>query len=375
MKYSSKFQNLDEKEIEKVSDVLKSDWLTKGPAVSEFESRICRFIGCKNAITVSSGTAALELAIKSLGIPVGSEIITTPLTFAADANALINMGMNPVLIDIKKDSFNIDPKKIEGKITTKTKAILFVDYAGIPCNIDKIKRIAEERNLYLIEDAAHALGSSYKGKKIGSISNITIFSLHPTKIITTGEGGIITTNNDKLAKKLRILRDQGLIRPKDFKWDYDLEESGNNYRMTDFQAAMGKIQLSKINHFIKKRIKVVKTYNNIFLDKKEFEIPTEYNDTEVSWYTYPLLLPEDISRDNVYKKLKSEGINVNVYYKPLSRLSLLQKKHGINPEDYPCTEKVFKRLINLPVSPNIKEEEAKIIATKVLKVVENTHDV
>ncbi len=249
-------QSIDEDDIEAVAEVLKSDFITTGPKVGEFERSLCRYTGAKYAVAVNSGTSALDIAIQALQMPPGSEIITTPLTFAADANAALYNGCSPVFADISPDTRNIDPADIRRRITKKTKAINFVDYAGHPCEVDEIREIAREHGLYTIDDACHALGAEYKGKKVGSMADMTILSFHPVKHITTGEGGAILTEDKALYDRLKLLRTHGIDRSKETQfgpkagWAYDMVMLGRNYRITDFQCVLGLSQLKKLDRFV-----------------------------------------------------------------------------------------------------------------------------
>ena len=263
-------QFIDEEDKKAVIDVLQSDFLTTGPIVTEFERVVADYVGAKYAVAVSSGTAALHAACFAAGIQCEDEVITTPITFAASANCALYFGAKPVFADIKKDTYNIDPEEVRKKITKKTKAIIPVHYTGQPCEMEEIQKIAKEYGLIVIEDAAHALGADYKGKRIGSLSDMTIFSFHPVKHITTGEGGMITTNSEKLYEKLKLFRSHGITREeklmtkKEGGWYYQQIELGYNYRITDIQCALGISQMKKLNRFIAHRKYLVERYNQAF---------------------------------------------------------------------------------------------------------------
>jgi len=360
-------QNIDEEDIKAVVEVLKSDWITTGPKVEEFEKAIANYVGAKYAVAVNSGTSALDIAVGALEIPEGSEIITTPFTFVASSNCILYNNCRPVFADIKKDTYNIDPKEVAKKITDKTKAIIYVDYAGQPCDIDELKEIAEDNNLYLIEDAAHAIGAEYKGQRIGSFADLTEFSFHPVKHITSGEGGAVTTNDEKFYEKLKMLRNHGM--DKSIKerfgpnagYKYDIKLLGKNYRITDFQCALGLSQLKKLDGILAKRDDIVKKYNEEFSKIPEITVPYVKSDVKSAWHLYTMLLDKKIDRDKFFASMRSKGIGVNVHYIPAYHFSYY-KKFDINPADYPNTEEVFSRIITLPLYPTMtKDDVAKVI--------------
>jgi UDP-4-amino-4,6-dideoxy-N-acetyl-beta-L-altrosamine transaminase len=359
-------QWIDEEDKEEVMKVLSSDWLTTGPKVGEFEDALCKYMGCKHSVAVNSGTSALDIAVGALDIPEGSEVITTPFTFAATSNSLLYNRLNPVFVDIQKDTRNIDPEDIRRKITPKTKAIVYVDYAGHPCDIKKIKEIAEEFNLYLIEDACHALGASYCGKKIGNFADLTVFSFHPVKPITTGEGGAVVTNNSELAERARLLHSHGIDKNAterygpDAGWAYDMKMLGRNYRMTDIQAALGTSQLKKLDMFIEKRREIAEFYNELFRDCEFVETPVTKDDVKHGWHIYTILL-KDVNRDKVFLYLRKSGIGVNVHYIPIYHFSYYQKHFNINENYFPITEDIFKRIITLPIYPKMNDEDVELV--------------
>ena len=273
-------QWIDNKDIESVVSVLKSDWLTTGPSVYEFEKEFAKYVNAKYAVAVSSGTAALHSAAFAAGISKKDEVITTPMTFAASSNCILYQQGTPVFADIDKKTYNIDPNEIEKKITNKTTAVIPVDYTGQPCEIDYINETAKENSLVVIEDASHALGATYKGKKIGGLSDLSVFSFHPVKHITTGEGGMITTNSKEFYEKLLLFRNHGITKDSDkfiFSnddgWFYEQQVLGFNYRLSDLQCALGLSQLRKLNDFILRRKKIVKKYNETFEKIYEIIIP------------------------------------------------------------------------------------------------------
>ncbi|WP_445475045.1 UDP-4-amino-4,6-dideoxy-N-acetyl-beta-L-altrosamine transaminase [Methanococcoides methylutens] len=360
-------QLIDNNDIEEVVKVLNSDWLTTGPKVSEFEKAICDYVGCKYAIAVNSGTSALDIAVGSLGLPKGSEIITTPFTFAATSNCLLYNHLKPVFADIKKDTRNIDPEDIRRKITPKTKAIIYVDFAGHPCDINEIKEIARGHDLRLIEDASHAFGASYHGKKIGNFADLTVFSFHPVKPITTGEGGAVVTDNPELAEKTRLLRNHGIDKDAatrygpDAGWAYDMKMLGRNYRITDIQAALGISQLKKLDGFIGRRNEIANLYNELLDGCELVETPITKEGMGHGWHIYTVLLNEAINRNEFFKYMRKNEIGVNVHYIPIYHFTYYRKHFDFDEDDFPKTEDVFNRIITLPIYPGMKDEEVELV--------------
>lgn len=325
--YGSQF--IDKNDINEVVKVLKSNYLTQGPKVEDFEKKLAKYCGAKYAVAVSNGTAALHLAYLAAGLKTGDEVITTPNTFVATANMLLVVGARPIFCDIRDDTYNIDVpmpvlqdrdpdshvgKKIEKLITKKTKAIIPVHFAGHPCEMNKIKIIAKKHKLLVIEDACPGLGAKYKNSKIGNCqySDMAVFSFHAVKSITTGEGGAVLTNNEKFYKKLIHLRSHGVV--KDKKGKNVMTELGFNYRMTDIQAALGVSQLKKINKFIKKRHQVVKWYQEELGDLRNIILPVELPDNYSSWHIYVIRTVKKGDRDGLMKYLKDNNVGVNFHY-------------------------------------------------------------
>lgn len=367
-------QWIDEEDIAAVVDVLKSDWITTGPKIKEFEEAVCRHIGCEHAVAVNSGTSALDIAVASLNLREGSEIITTPFTFVATSNAILYNRHKPVFADIDPKTYNIDPIQIEKKITPKTRALIYVDFAGHPCDMEEIREIADTHNLYLIDDACHALGAEYKRKKIGNFADITVFSFHPVKHITTGEGGMCVTNNEELAQKMRVLRNHGIDKNvherfgPEASWQYDLKFLGRNYRLTDLQAALGISQLKKLNMFIEQRSKIADIYNQAFSTVSEIRTPQVRPYVKHAWHLYTILLEKNISRDKFFNKMRSMNIGVNVHYIPIYRHGYYNNYNIINPKEFPITEDIFKRIITLPLFSKMTKKDA----TDVISAVKET---
>jgi UDP-4-amino-4,6-dideoxy-N-acetyl-beta-L-altrosamine transaminase len=347
-------QDISDDDVDAVVEVLRSDRLTTGSKVAEFEKAISDYVSAKHCAAVNSGTSALDIAVASLGLPAGSEIITTPFTFAASSNCILYNNCKPVFADIDPKTYNIDPAQIRKKITSKTKAIIYVDYAGQPCDIKEIKEIAEERGLALIEDACHALGAEYGGKKVGTFADMTVFSFHPVKHITTGEGGAVTTENEELHHKLTLLRNHGIDKTPGERtgYAYDMKMLGRNYRITDFQCALGISQLKRIGGFLRSREKIAKIYNEEFSKLKEVTTPHVRKGVRHAWHLYTILLDKKIGRDRFFECMKGRGIGVNVHYIPIYKFTYY-KQFGIRADGYPVTEDVYSRAITLPLFPKM----------------------
>jgi len=365
-------QWIDEDDINEVVSVLKSDWITTGPKIKEFEDALCAYVGCKYCVAVNSGTSALDIAVQSLELPKGSEVITTPFTFVATSNAILYNGLKPVFADICSDTFNINSEDIRRKITKDTKAIIYVDYAGQPCDIKTIQEIADEFDLYIIEDACHAIGAEYGGRKVGNFADLTIFSFHPVKHITTGEGGAVVTDDEDLYERLALLRSHGIDKDAqdrygpDASWAYDMKYLGRNYRITDFQAALGISQLKKLDGFIDKRNELALRYQEILGDVDCITLPVVKVKVRHAWHLYTILLDESVDRDEFFKYMRSANIGVNLHYIPVYRHSYYVENFGFNPEGFPVTEDVFKRIITLPMFPRMSVHELTYICNKIV---------
>ncbi len=371
-------QSIDDSDIEAVVKVIKGDYLTTGPTVMAFEERVANYVGAKYAVAVSNGTAALHAACYAAGIGEGDEVIVTPMTFAASSNCVLYCKGKPVFVDINPNTYNIDVNKIEEKITAKTKAIIPVDFTGQAADLDKIKEIATKYNLTVIEDAAHALGSEYKNKKIGSISHLTTFSFHPVKPITTAEGGMVVTDDKKLYDKLNMFRTHAINRDESFlsknegPWYYEQIDLGYNYRITDMQCALGISQMDKIDDFIKKRREIVKLYNENFKALEAYiTLPYEESYSNSGWHLYIIKLKLEklkVNRREIFEALKAENIGVNVHYIPVYLHPYYRKlgyKKGLCIE----AEKLYEKIITLPLFPKMTYKDAMDIITAVKKVI------
>lgn len=372
-------QWIDEEDIKAVIEVLRSDWITQGPKVAEFEKEFAKYVGARYAVAVNSGTAALHTACFAAQIENGDEVITTPITFAASANCVLYQGGTPIFADIKEDTLNIDPEEIKKKITKKTKALIPVDFTGLPVDLEKILQIGKDNNLIIMEDASHASGATYKGRKIGSISDMTIFSFHPVKHITTGEGGMITTNNKEYYERLKLFRTHGITKDKDKllkydgPWYYEMQELGYNYRLTDFQCALGLSQLKKIDRIIQRRREIVKKYNYEFKDMPEIKIP-EINpvDSNPAWHIYMIQLNLErlkVDRREIFEALRAENIGVNVHYIPIHLQPYYQKRFGYRRGDFPKAENYYSRAITLPIFPKMTDKDVDDVIRAVKKVI------
>ena len=372
-------QTIDSKDIREVAEALKSDWITQGPRIKEFEKKLCDYTGAKFAVVVSSGTAALHVASLAAGIKPGDEVITSPITFVASANCILYCGGRPVFADVSEDSISIDPKEIEKRITKRTKAIIPVDFAGYPARLDEIRKIAKRNGLIVIEDSSHALGAKFKGSKIGSCrySDMSIFSFHPTKSITTGEGGAVLTNNRDLYRKLLIFRNHGIVKESKFlkrhpgPWYYEMVSLGYNYRITDFQSVLGINQLKKIDKFISRRRKIAKGYDNAFKEKKWIKPLSVGVGRSSSHHLYVVQInfrKIKKSRKQVMQYLHKNGICTQVHYIPVHLEPYYRKQFGYKSGDFPNAESYYQRALSLPIFPSMKEKEVKHVINKILSL-------
>ena len=357
--------DITERDMEAVVEILRSKWITTGPSITAFEKAIAEYTKAKFAVAVNSGTAALDIAVGALGLTPGDEAITTPFTFAATSNALLYHAIKPVFADIDPQTWNLDPRDVRRKITPRTRAVIVVDYAGQPCDMDEYKAIAKEYKLYLIEDAAHALGASYNDAKVGVHADLTTFSFHPVKHITTGEGGVVTTNDERFLKKLMLLRNHGIDSDTGSRygpnagWAYDMKALGRNYRITDFQCALGLSQFKRLDDFIAKRRELVRLY--CMQLPKNIQMIVEKKDRQSAWHLFPVLLPKGADRDAVFQKMRKANIGVNVHYIPVYRHSYYWNNYPVNPDDFPVTEDVFSRILTLPLFPRMTEEDINVV--------------
>ena len=372
-------QFIDKDDIREVVKVLKSDWLTQGPMVQRFEEALAAYCGVKYVVAVSSGTAALHLACLVSGLKKGDEAITSPITFLATSNAVLYTGARPVFADIDYDAINISPGEIEKNITKKTKVILPVHFAGLPCDIPEIAKIAKKHNLVVIEDACHALGAEYKanGKwiKVGSCkhSDMTIFSFHPVKHITTGEGGAIATDSKRLYERLKALRTHGVYKDKNTTkngaWYYEMRELGFNYRLTDIQCALGLSQLKKLDRFIRRRREIVEKYEESFMGNEFFSLPEEDGNVKSSWHLYVIRLKDKYkkSREEIFHKLRNKGLGIQVHYIPVYQHPYY-KQSGYGKVICPNAEDFYQKEISIPLHYSISVKDIGYVIKTLLTV-------
>jgi len=368
-------QSVDEEDIRVVVEVLKSDWLTTGPKVHEFEGGFANFVGSKYAVAVSSGTAALHAAVFAAGIGPGDEVIVPPMTFAATANVVVYQGGNPVFADVDPDTLLLDPNKAEAKITPRTKAIIAVDYAGQPCDYDSLRGIATRHNLILIADACHALGATYKKRKVGTLADLNVFSFHPVKHITTGEGGMITTDNPKFAERMKIFRNHGITadhqqRKEQGSWFYEMVDLGYNYRLTDIQCALGLTQLKKLDAWVAKRHEIAAHYATAFKSRPEVEPLAVLPDRYPVWHLYVIRLKLErlrVGRKEIFAALRAENIGANVHYIPVYWHPYYHRL-GYASRLCPVAEEAYERLITLPLFSSMADQDVQDVITAVSKV-------
>lgn len=370
-------QWIDEEDIQAVVEVLKGDYLTTGPTIEVLEQEIARYVGAQYAVAFANGTAALHGACFAAGIGEGDEVITTPLTFAASGNCVLYQGGRPVFADIDPDTWQIDPQEIEKKITKKTKAIIPVDFMGHPVAIHQIKEIAQKYGLVVIEDAAHGLGATVHGKLVGSLADMTMFSFHPVKHITTGEGGIITTNHREYYQRLLQFRSHGITRERALlqedhgPWYYEMQLLGYNYRITDIQAALGISQLKKLGQFLDKRRAYAKMYQEALAGMEAVILPKEAPGVQSSWHLFVIRLNLEaltVGRRAIFEALLKENIGVNVHYLPVYYHPYYQAL-GYPKGLCPLAEKYYEEMITLPLFPAMTPGDVQDVITGVKKVI------
>lgn len=372
-------QHLDAQDFAAVADVLSSDWLTTGPKVEEFERAAAPIVGSEHTVAIANGTAALHAAIFALRIGPGDEVIVPSLTFAATANCALYQGAKPVFADVEADTLLIDPASVEAKITAQTKAIIAVDYAGQPCDYETLSKLAEGHGLALVSDACHALGATYQGRKVGSLSDLSTFSFHPAKHITTAEGGLISTDDPELAARLRTFRNHGITvdhrqRAAQGSWFYEIDELGYNYRLPDLSCALGISQLKKLPGWIERRRQMARRYDEAFATLEGVEPLALRPQVEHAYHLYVVRLrgqPLQGRRAEIFTALVAEGIGVNVHYVPVHLHPLYRREFGTGPGLCPVTEAAYEEILSLPMFPAMQDEDVEDVVTAMHKVIES----
>lgn len=368
-------QSIDQSDLCAVDSVLKSGWLTTGPAVGAFEKSISDYTGALNVIALNTGTAALHAAVYAAGVNKGDEVLVPSISFVASSNCILYQGGIPVFCDLSPDTLNIEPIEIEKKITPKTRAIVVVDFAGHPCDHGLIKEIAETYNVPVIEDAAHSLGATYMGKKVGLLNNLTTLSFHPVKHITTGEGGAVLTNDYELAKMIRSFRHHGIDldlheRGRKNSWEYDVLSLGYNYRIPDINCALGLSQMEKLEGWLERRRQIANMYSSLLRNNPMLQLPQEKPGCKSSWHLYVVRLNLDricATRAEVFNALRAENIGVNVHYIPIPWMSYY-KGLGYKKGDWPIAEREYERILTIPLFPLMTNGDVEDVAEALWKV-------
>jgi perosamine synthetase len=370
-------QAVDEADIDAVVEVLRSDWLTTGPKVEEFEEAFAARVAAKYAVSFTSGTAALHGAAFAAGLKSDDEAITTPMTFAATANCILYQNATPIFADVSPDTLNIDPEQVERKISQQTRAIFTVDYAGHPSDLDSILELAKRKGLLVIEDACHALGAEYKGRRVGGIADMTVFSFHPVKHITTCEGGMVTTNDPRLAETMRRFRNHGISsdarqRQSTGQWHYEMVLLGFNYRLPDIACALGIEQLKRLDANVVRRREIAARYTSVFRHIPGVLPPAVRPEANPAWHLYPVQMqPEKAGADRalVFRALRAENIGVNVHYIPVHLHPYYRELFGYKGGEFPIAERAYSRLISLPMFHSMTDRDVEDVIEAVLKVI------
>ncbi len=358
-------QWVDEDDLAAVAAVLRSDWLTTGPKVADFEAAVAAYVGAREGVAVNSGTAALHAAMHAAGIGPGDEVILPPLTFVATANSVVYQGGTPVFADVDPETLLLDPAQVESKITPRTRAIIAVDYAGCPCDYQALQTLAQRHGLVLVADACHSLGASYQGKMAGILADLTVFSFHPVKNITTGEGGMVVTDRPEWAARMRRFRNHGLStdhreRDRQGTWRYEMTELGYNYRLTDFQCALGISQLAKLDAWVARRQALADYYQTALAALPEISLIRTPPHVASAHHLYVILLELErlaADRGRIFQALRARGVGVNVHYLPVHLHPFYQERYHTRPGDCPVAEAAYERLLSLPIFPAMSPGE------------------
>lgn len=360
-------QIIDDDDIAAVVRALHSDWLTTGPAVERFEADVCAFTGIGHAVAVCNGTAALHTAAHALGIGPGDEVVVTPMTFAASANCVLYCGATPVFADVDPETLLLDPAVTEAVITPRTRAIIAVDYAGQPCDWGALRALADRHRLALVADACHSIGGMDKGRRVGTLADVTVFSFHPVKHVTTGEGGMCVTGDANLAQRMRSFRNHGITtdarqREKAGGWFYEMTELGFNYRITDIQCALGSSQLKKLPLWLKRRRELAATYDAALAGSSVRPLARRM-DAKHAYHLYVVRHPE---RDEAFKGLRANGIGVNVHYVPVHLHPFYRERLGTREGMCPEAESAYREILTLPLWPGMDEADVARVVRHVL---------
>lgn len=369
-------QWIDDDDRRAVDAVLRGDWLTTGPMVKAFEATVTAYTGALEGIAVNTGTAALHAAVWAAGIGPGDEVIVPAISFVASANCVLYVGAKPVFADLSPDTLNIDPEDVERKLTGRTKAIVAVDFAGHPCDHDALRAIADKHGLTIIQDAAHSLGATYKNRRVGTLQDITTLSFHPVKHVTTGEGGMVLTDDPAIAKRVRSFRHHGIDldlhqRAKEQSWRYDIVALGYNYRIPDINCALGVSQMRKLDKWLERRRVIAAAYREGLADLGSVELPSERPDCASAWHLYVLRLRLDrlkVDRARVFEALRAENIGVNVHYIPIPWMSYYASL-GYTRGNWPVAEAVYEQSLSLPMFPAMNDQDVMDTIMAVWKVV------
>lgn len=364
---------IDQSDIDAVVDVLKSDWLTTGAKIGDFEDAIARYTGNSHAVAVSSGTSALHCAAYGVGIEPGDEVIVPAITFAATANCVIALGGKPVIVDVEQDTLLIDIGSVEKHITSRTKAIIAVEYAGQPCDYGALRALADNHNILLISDSCHALGARFEKQSVGQLADATVFSFHPVKHITTGEGGAIVTDDPEMARRMRRFRNHGIDadlhrRSKAGTWFYEVVDLGFNYRLTDFQCALGLSQLEKIEQWINRRQDIARRYDRAFRTIDAIQPLTVKNYVRHVYHLYVVQVKRSgglQSRAELFSALRDKGIGVNVHYIPLNLHPYYQKQLGAHKGQCPVAESAYENILSLPIFPALSDADVQTVISSI----------
>jgi len=371
-------QQIEDDDVQAVVDVLHSDWLTTGPAVSRFEQLFAEKVGASDAVAVCNGTAALHVAAMALGLGPGDEVIVPTMTFAATANAVAYTGATPVFVDVRSEDLLIDPDLAEEAITERTKAIAAVDYAGNVCDWDALRAIADRNGLALVADSCHALGAMYHGRPVGSLADLTAFSFHPVKHITTGEGGMVVTDDKALADRLRSLRNHGITvdhrqREAEGSWYYEIDELGHNYRITDIQCALGSSQLRKLDAWVDRRREIATRYGEAFLDVDGVHPLAVAEDVYHSYHLYVVRLADSIDRARVFSLMRKAGVGVNVHYIPVHLHPYYRRTLGCSEGLCPIAEDAYEHILSLPMYPGLSDADVDFVIEALGRAVAGGH--